>query len=333
MNNLEAGFFEPPHNTLNPRLFEIKTEQMLSNVKKEIYERLYSYFEDTGYLHVEKWTHLYLIGSSASYQWDDNGDIDLTVWADFEEFKKIHARHNDDDEDIRCELVGAVMGDLDNLDLFTEDFDIISYRWDEKTNLMEPKVNGKDASLEDLENSRMPVNYFLIPELFLKSYAAYDIDEGKWIIRPPQLPEDYSPEVVYQEQFARAQDEMTLADVLLMDYRRNLMDYDFLQAFSDREGITDQLAIKGLAIQDDALAITDFVGQIQNERHEEFQEAEEYSMEMQGNFNYKTLSHYGYMTVFDAVKEIVEEGNEVSKHLELYRSGKTIPKADVGGEE
>lgn len=328
MNNIQAGFFDPPQATLNPRLFDVDTEELLPDIKSEIYERMYSYFEGVGYIHVEDWTHMYFIGSSASYQWDDNGDLDLTVLADLEKFKEFHARVNDDDEDIRVELVGAIMGDLDNLNLFTEYFEIINYRFDEKTGKMEPHINGERAGRGDLEGSRMPVNYFLIPELYLKSYAAYDVEDKKWIIKPPELPEDYSPEAMYLEQFARAQDEMTKADVLLMDYRRSLMDYDFLQGFTDRGGILEQLKIKMVAIQGVANAIADFIGRIQRARRDEFVESEEYSMEMQGNFTYKVLAHYGYMDVFRAIQNIVREGNEVSKHLELYDSGKTVPEAD-----
>lgn len=80
MKILEEDF--QVHDTLNPKIFDTKTNMLLPDVRKKIIEIVYE-FEDYANVPLEI-ADIQLVGSNASYNYTEHSDLDVHIIANFE---------------------------------------------------------------------------------------------------------------------------------------------------------------------------------------------------------------------------------------------------------
>ncbi len=71
----ESAFFSPPHENLNPALWD-SDEHLLPNIRKDMVRDLEDTFTDP-FNDPLSWSTLWLMGSSTSYQYGTHEDIDM----------------------------------------------------------------------------------------------------------------------------------------------------------------------------------------------------------------------------------------------------------------
>lgn len=173
-----SSYFSAPASHLDPNLFG-PNEHMRSSVRSLITTTLYSYWR--GKLSSpESWSTLYLAGSGASYQWDadrsesagEPGDLDVLVAVEWEKFYL----HQPDPW--TRESPEAWAADI-NADLHAQ-------LWPRTAN------TRIGATVYELTYY---VNPATGPIQAIHPYAAYNITEDRWAVRPdphPAHPQDMS---------------------------------------------------------------------------------------------------------------------------------------------
>jgi len=193
----QSGYFSRPSNALDPRLFD--TDQLRPDVRGYLLETLMDFWRPR-YEVVELWTTVWLAGSGISYQWNanrGNGDLDVLIGIDWPAF----FFHNPEQRGLST----TEMADQFNAELhadlwprtaktqfavggFSGIFEVTYY------------VNATGSNIEDIH-----------------PYAAYNLTDDSWTVRPPVLPDN--PETLYpKEWWDYVHDERRLADSLIQRY-------------------------------------------------------------------------------------------------------------------
>jgi hypothetical protein len=201
-----SGYFNKPDPTLDPRLF---TGTVLRpEVRSWILQTFYGYF-GARFHRPEAWSTVWLAGSGISYQWSgdrSNGDLDVLIGVDFPKFFD----HN-------LDYVGMTEHEL--ADMWNSDF---------KTNLW-PKTAQTVIGTEGVPGTNsvgefsgvFEVTFYINPGSTdirdIHPYAAYNVSDNSWTVKPPTLPED--PESLYPQGWWDAiGQEKTQADSLINRY-------------------------------------------------------------------------------------------------------------------
>jgi len=80
----QAGVLDYPRETLDEKIWDLSEERftLREEVKEQILDSLYLTLSNNGLVYFEDWiTNIFFIGSSATYQWEEESDIDmLVIW-------------------------------------------------------------------------------------------------------------------------------------------------------------------------------------------------------------------------------------------------------------
>jgi hypothetical protein len=161
----ESGYFSTPSQELDPHLFD--GEVLKENVRTFIIRTLSSSLRSLGLKTPELWLHIWIAGSGITYQWDaarGNGDLDILFGVDLPEFILANGNYNMG-EDILSEWINSYLKDrlwpkTDNTDLNGQHYEVTFY--------LNPGTGN------DIRN--------------INPYAAYNVVENSWTVRPPKLP-------------------------------------------------------------------------------------------------------------------------------------------------
>jgi hypothetical protein len=170
---MAGGYFASPSSNLDPALFD--GDALRPDVRHIILTQLYSGLQDIGLRKPEEWVQAWLTGSAASFQWG-NGDLDVIFNAHLVDFLQANPQF----PRLSVREVANYVDDLlrktiwprtSNFNINGETFEI-TFFWNASTGL-------------DIRN--------------IHPYAAYNLNNDEWDVRPPELPED--PHVLYPREW------------------------------------------------------------------------------------------------------------------------------------
>jgi hypothetical protein len=194
----EAGFLTSPHPVLYPCVWEAG-----GGMRPEARDRILRTFLDLAEVQwpdVRSWVRFAVIGSGASYNWDEDGDLDVQVWVA--------------DEDRLADVRRLIVAHL-------------LHR------------TCADLGLTTIDcQGRMEVQFFAKPgrgtveeNLAGQPYACYDMDLDRWLVDPiPLTPDLYGNLFLLVE--PRAEEVAAEAEVILAAYDRARRDADYWVSLS-----------------------------------------------------------------------------------------------------
>jgi len=192
-----SGYFSTPDSGLDPNLFN--GDVLKPEVGQLIRDLFYNYM-DSRYREARSWSRLWLAGSGISYQWAadrGNGDLDVMVGIDPVDFR-------------RTNPTMAGLSDVELADYINAD--LRQHLW--------PATAATTIGRKVYE-----VTYFWNPGVgadpgdvrAINPYAAYDIIDNSWVVRPPKLPAN--PRTLYPaEWWQRIDAEAQLARQIIDRY-------------------------------------------------------------------------------------------------------------------
>jgi hypothetical protein len=172
-----SGYFSAPSSHLDPNLFG--GDRVNRQVRVLLLSTLYSYWR-TRWSEPQAWSTVYLAGSGASFQWNadrsedgEPGDLDVLIDIDWPLF---YAHQNTDVSHLPPAMVAGVM-----------DADLKSNLW------------PKTAELH-IGRGVYEATFYVNPQPIasIQPYAAYNLSEDRWLVRPephpqhPQTADDYA---------------------------------------------------------------------------------------------------------------------------------------------
>jgi hypothetical protein len=190
-------FLTDPHPTLYPCVFD--EQGLMEEARERIVGHILPVLESAA-PGARDWLAFRVIGSGASYNWDEGGDLDVQVWVDVEAY----AAGGGTDPDGLVKRLRAACGPVNyptvaSLGLTTEDC--------AGTMQVQYYVKAGRGTYEEVRAER--------------PYAAWDLDGTGWIVEPwPITPEFYGDLFIQVE--ARAKEVAEQADDLLDDLERSL---------------------------------------------------------------------------------------------------------------
>jgi hypothetical protein len=182
-----SGYFSAPQQGLDPRLFNGDTFHQA--VRHWVLDTLYAYW-DTKYHDPRSWSTVWVAGSGVSYQWAASrgglGDLDILMGVDFDDFYAANPKFLGINE--------ADMCDIFNVELHTE---------------LLPKTESITFHAPDgMINSPFEVTFYVNPLSSdirrIHPYAAYNLTDDEWTVKPPELPQD--PRLLYPAEFSASVD-------------------------------------------------------------------------------------------------------------------------------
>lgn len=192
-----SGYFSRPEETLDPNLFD--GDQMKPAVREHILAAFFAWAEQHHLRSAEWWLHAWIAGSAVTYQWSadrGNGDIDVLFTVDLGKFAKANPEFN-------------ILGGSNSLA--------------EQLNESMYSSLWPGTSLTTFGNRVYEVTYYDAPGLNTAehAYAAYDLTDDRWSIRPPVLPAD--PKGLYpQAWYDRADSDRSTAAGLSERYKASV---------------------------------------------------------------------------------------------------------------
>lgn len=189
----EAGLLDLPHERLYPCVWG-GDERMRPEARDRFLSAFFSLAEPL-WPDVRTWVRFAVIGSGASYNWAEDGDLDIQVWVSDESRLR----------DVRRLIVGNLLGKT------CADYGLTT-----------PDCSGA-----------MEVQFFAKPgrgtpedNLAGQPYACYDIDLDRWLVEPiPLTPDLYGDLFLLVKD--RAEEVATEAEGLLAAYDRARHDADY----------------------------------------------------------------------------------------------------------
>lgn len=162
-----SAFFTKPHDKLNPDFWE-SDDDLLPEIRTKIID---DYLETFGekYDDPGSWGTLWIVGSSTSYQYEEDDDLDAQLLVDLDAFQAANPDYAEVEwDDIRAEMHALTVAKIDG------------------TNII------KD----------IPWQLFVRPEHDMEAWLAqasnlaqgvYDVEDDRWEIKPEKLPADFDP--------------------------------------------------------------------------------------------------------------------------------------------
>lgn len=176
-----SGYFSAPSHGLDPSLFD--AEHLKPGVRSWLWRTISEFLSDDMHMHyANKWLHVWLAGSGVTYQWDadrGNGDLDVLIGVSFKNFSKVNPQYKDLPEESIAQWLNQEMK---------------AHLW--------PKT-----AHEDINGRVYEVTFYWNPGVenditVINPYAAYNVMDDKWKVRPPQLPSN--PSSLYSDDFRNA---------------------------------------------------------------------------------------------------------------------------------
>lgn len=159
-----AGMFTRGRETLDPRIFDGENN-LHEDARIEILDVMDDYYLERGFPDYKDWTKFAILGSAVSYWWDSDADLDVTVWLDFDRFRRAHPEWADEtDQEIAQEFARDMKSNLEPGVAGWRDFNPTFYVRPDRGN---------------------------IPEYH--PYAAYELVHGRWVVPPWKPPADWGP--------------------------------------------------------------------------------------------------------------------------------------------
>lgn len=194
-----SGYFSQPAIILDPQLFE--GTELKFDVRQEILYLLFDYFADR-YYGAHEWTMAWLAGSGISYQWAadrGNGDLDVLLGIDYTEFVNANPVFSGMD---RYDIAYIINDDL-RTNLWPKTSLVTFNRGDERayeiTYYLNYDVEAYDDSIK-----------------IINPYAAYNLTENDWTVRPEDNPVRDIPQE-YEQQASLNKEQ---AEELVRAYER-----------------------------------------------------------------------------------------------------------------
>lgn len=176
-----SGYFSKPSDDLDPRLFVPHTGKMHPAVRRWILTTILSFWE-AKFRHPQRWARVWVAGSGITTQWsggraigDVPGDLDVLIGVDWPTF--FHSNP---------EWVGS--SDADVAELINQQ--LHSELWPRTAAAVMPGggapfevtfyVNATGSDIRDIN-----------------PYAAYDVTDDAWTVRPIELPPDWDPQTFF----------------------------------------------------------------------------------------------------------------------------------------
>ena len=215
----EANFLDPPHEVLYPCVWG-PDEQMLPQARSIFISTIMGMVTERWGMD-RSWIRFSVIGSGASYNWDETGDIDIQVWVS-DESRLVDIRRF-----IVANLLHRTCADYG---LATPDC----------AGAMEVQFYAKAGRGTPTEN------------LAGQPYACYDIDLDRWLVRPiPLTPELYGDLFLLVED--RAEQIATEAEDAIAAVDRARLDVGFWaglasesEIFSGRHEVAERNLVRRL---------------------------------------------------------------------------------------
>lgn len=166
-----SGYFSDPTPDLDPRLFAPGTDSLIPSVRAWVLSTLYQYWERK-YRFPQAWSTVWIAGSGITYQWSggravgtEPGDLDVLIGVDWETFFENNPRwYSTSDADMAEQMNEEFHQDL----------------WPTTANATLP---GGGNPFE--------VTFYVNPTATdirsINPYAAYNVTEDAWTVRPPNL--------------------------------------------------------------------------------------------------------------------------------------------------
>ncbi len=173
-----SGYFSRPDKGLDPNLFNGDT--LKPEVRSFILDTLYSYW-DHKYLAPKDWSTVWIAGSGASYQWAadrSNGDLDILIGVDFNRFDQ----HNPGWVEIPEDSIADIMNRDFHAELWPK---TAQTQFGNQVYEVTFYTNSGSKDIRDIH-----------------PYAAYNVTDNEWTVRPPVLPDD--PHTLYPAEFYKA---------------------------------------------------------------------------------------------------------------------------------
>lgn len=289
-----SGFFSAPSETLDPNLF-FSGDELREEVRQCVTGNFLAWMTHSGWRIHPDWTHLWLTGSGVSYQWAadrGNGDLDVMVSIDVVPFRDANPEVQGwGEDDIAQYLTMKWQADLwprmANTQIGERTYEV-TYYWNSGT--------GQDIR-------------------HIGPYAAVNVKNGKWIVRPPKLPQD--PSSLYPtEWFDVTQADHDAASGLFQEYGRRMAE---TLSPSPAARVNADAALKRLAAEARALYDDIHLG-----RHGAF------GPQGTGYGDFRNFRHQRakQLGVYDALRLLIKPAEEVQADEETRLYGQPILPAD-----
>lgn len=156
---------------LDKRLFD--GDQLKGDVRKYIYETLATFWKGKHGVDWDEWAIIYLAGSEAS-EWTSeerigNNDFDVLVGVDYDKFRGAHARRE------------AAKTDQEITDELNYDFRVLNRQTAQAYIPIDGKSEGPFSNTWYVNSDSYDIRK-------IKPYAAYDVTNMRWAVKPPHLP-------------------------------------------------------------------------------------------------------------------------------------------------
>jgi len=198
-----------PRGSLDPAIWEYEEGAGIPKLRPEVKETITREFQDWAdlvgiYADPEDWIKEYLfVGSSATTQWKEISDIDITVVIDTD----IVEASNVVPSDIIGEEVASWLGIQASL------------------------------GLSGYEIAKHPVNYWIASDEKPVDFAdaVYNLNTDTWIKPPPEVPMPFDPEEAFGDVWKEARSWANSFDIGLSETRRDIADFTDLVKYRKEE--------------------------------------------------------------------------------------------------
>lgn len=192
-----SSYFSKPTNDLDPRLFPLNSDHLLTGVRDWIYTTVYTFWHEHGYAKAPEWSTVWIAGSGITHQWSASrggiGDLDVLIGVDFTAMRAANPRFQGfSEKELAEHFNNEFRTELDPLTANWNGFEVTFY------------VNPGASNIRDIN-----------------PYAAYNVTRDSWTVHPITIPSDWDPEQVFPQDWWRAvHEETALAKTLLDSYRK-----------------------------------------------------------------------------------------------------------------
>lgn len=290
-----SAYLSTPAPELDQALFD--GDHLKGNVHSFVINKLVSFLKSEGYKQPMKWLHIWIAGSSISYQWGEAsgiGDLDVLFGVDISQFAVDNPEY--------ATLGDAALASQLNAELHEKLWPLTEHT----------ELNGRTFEATFFMNPGMGTDITTI-----HPYAAYDVTNDRWTVRPVELPQD--PATMYPKHwFKRAEYDRQSADGYVQAY--NQSSRDFSAATSGTPGWHNAGARLNLVAAQAGTLFDD----IHHGRREAFQGAGHGYADWH-NFRWQMANKNGTVK---ALKTITDAGKEARDATETRLYGAPLEGAD-----
>lgn len=284
-----SSYFTAPTASLDPNLFD-KNERLKPSIRTWLSSTI---LDELGnkYHHPTTWLHVWIAGSGASYQWSaarDPGDLDILLGVDYVLFREAN----------------IMLGGLSDLEIA-----------DSINEYLQQGLWTRTAN-QQVGSSHYEVTWYCNPRSTdiraIHPYAAYDVLQNTWAVRPIDLPKA-GPGEWFPKEFAAAADrDRAMATTIVGVYNEAL---SAANSGDEARQVTARTMLSVATRQ--ATALFD---EIHQGRHAAFDETGEGYRDY-ANYRWQAAKLQG---VIGALKPIHDAGQEARKAVDLALYGQAL---------